>query len=76
MEAGEETYYSYECYNHDCPYSFTKNQTGVVLDLRLPGDPGPPVIPCPICQEPLEFKDSWLADEGGYKTETPRVKGG
>jgi len=62
-------WYGYECDNPDCPDKSRGDETGTILDLRLPveiEDGHVPVMACPTCGRPMQHRGAWTPDEGGY----------
>lgn len=64
--AGPDTWYAFECSNPTCYAKGEGNETGVVLDVRLPWDGPTPPMKCPICQKPMHFSARWDATESGH----------
>ena len=52
-----------EWFSYDCPNCLRS----AVLDIRINNDDAePPVIACPVCGRPLDFRGRWPATRDGY----------
>lgn len=70
MSGTQETWWSYECYNH-------KGTTGVIVDIRIDNEivkpeSGGPKLVCPLCLAEMVLNGSWPSDEHGYGSQGDR----